>query len=86
MREYRSQLMALGARARSVNTTLESLRAEQARSGMNLRGDVQNMKDRMELQLDEAERAIKTGDAEGAKKNLEAAEREIEHLEKFLGR
>jgi hypothetical protein len=86
LREHRELLMLLGTRARSVNTSIQTMRAEQARMGLNMRADVTTAQQRMEFQLDEAEAALKERDAEGAKKSLAAAEREIERLEKLLGR
>jgi hypothetical protein len=62
------------------------MREQQARSGLNLRGDIAAAQQRMELHLDEAEAAIQSGDAGAAKDSLAAAEREVERIEKFLGR
>jgi serine/threonine-protein kinase len=86
LREYRRQLMMLATRFGSLRPTLRTMRAEQARSGLNMRQDVTASEQRAEFQMDEAERAIGSGDATGAKRALEAAERDIERLENFLGR
>ena len=86
LREHRQLLMLLGTRARAVNTSVQTMRGEQARMGLNMRADVTTAQQRMEFHLDEAEAALKERDAEGARKSLAAAEREIERLEKLLGR
>jgi hypothetical protein len=36
--------------------------------------------------MDEADEALKAGDPDGVKKNLDQAERQVEVVEKFLGR
>jgi hypothetical protein len=69
-----------------LNSTIDQLKDEQARMGLGLRGDIVNAQHRMEMFLDEAESELRSGDADEAKKNLDSAEREIEKLEKFLGR
>jgi hypothetical protein len=51
-----------------------------------MRGDIVTTQQRMELYLNEAEASLKSGDPVRVKKNLDSAEREIEKLEKFLGR
>jgi hypothetical protein len=86
VREQRQILMLLGTRARAVNTSLQTMRTEQARKGLNMRGDVTVAQQQMEFHLDEAESALKERDLDGAKKSLAAAERELERLEKLLGR
>jgi hypothetical protein len=86
LREHRQLLMMLGTRARAVNTSIQTMRNEQARMGLNMRADVTTAQQRMEFHLDEAEAALKERDADGAKKSLAAAERELERLEKLLGR
>ena len=53
---------------------------------MGLRTDISASWKRMEYLLDQAEGALKRQDSAAAKKNLDAAEREIERLDKFLGR
>jgi len=86
IREQRELLMLLDTRANAIKGSLQTLQQQQARSGLNLRGDIVTAQQRMELFLNEAESAGKSGDPVAMKKNLTAAEREIEKLEKFLGR
>ena len=78
--------MLLGTRAGSVKSSLNSLKQQQARMGTNLRGDIVTAEQRMEFYLEEAESALRGGDAGKAKTNLQSAERALEIIEKFLGR
>ena len=84
--ELRERLMLLGARVNAVQATLNRLKQEQARMGLGLRGDISASAQRMEFYMDEAETALKRGDAAAAKRHLENADRETARLEKFLGR
>ncbi len=86
IREHRELLMLLDTRANSIKGSLHTLQQQQAASGLNLRGDIVTAQQRMELYLNEAESSGKSGDPVAMKKNLASAEREIEKLEKFLGR
>ncbi|MGH9632506.1 MAG: serine/threonine protein kinase [Bryobacteraceae bacterium] len=82
----RERMMLLGTRANSLVASLETMQREQARSGLNLRQDVLTGRQRMEYYLDQAETSLKVGDSDKTEKNLASAEREIEKIEKFLGR
>jgi ribosomal protein S20 len=62
------------------------MKEAQARQGLGMRGDITSAQERMENYLDEAQAAIRSGDAEHAKKSLSNAEREIDKLDTFLGR
>ena len=86
IREHRELLMLLDTRANAIKGSLQTLQQQQATSGLNLRGDIVTAQQRMELYLNEAEAAAKSGDPVAMRKNLASAEREIEKLEKFLGR
>jgi serine/threonine-protein kinase len=86
MSEHREMVMMLGTRANSARSSLKSIRQQQAPMGLGLRQDIATAEQRMEYYLDEAQAAVKQGDLARAKKNLEAAERAIETIEKFFGR
>jgi len=86
LRDEGESLMLLDTRANSIKGSLDTLQQQQARSGLNLRGDIVSSRQRMEAYLTEAEASLKSGDPARAKKNMGSAEREIEKLEKFLGR
>ena len=77
--------MLLGVRARTVKTSLDNLRRQQASSGLGLRADMVAADQRMEYYLDETEAAVRNGDAQAAKRNLDLADREVSKLESFLG-
>ena len=51
-----------------------------------VRADMTASEQRMEYFLDQAEAALKRGDAQAAKRNLHSAEGEVSKLESFLGR
>ena len=85
LREAKSVLMMLGNRAGTVKTSVDTIRQDQNRAGLNLRGDISTALRRMEFYLDEAEGAIRSGEVARAKSSLSSAEREIEKLENFLG-
>ncbi len=84
--EMRDQFAMLVSRATSAKTSLKRMAQEQARQGLGMRGDIVASETRMAYQLDEAEIALKAGDAVRMKRSLDLAEREVEKVEKFLGR
>jgi len=79
-------MVMLASRAGAVRTSLETLQRQQAAMGLSLRGDISASWKRMEYYLDQAEAALGKGDEAGARRHLEAAERELDRLETFLGR
>ena len=76
----------LAGRANSVANSLGRMEQQQAKMGVGLRGDMAAARDSMEYLLGEAKNALAAGDADGAKRNMGLAERQIEKLEDFLGR
>ncbi len=86
MNEVREQLNLLGIRMDTVKDSLNRLRQQQAASGLGLRGDMASAAQRMEYLYSQSETALNRRDIEGAKKNLDLAEREVSKLETFLGR
>lgn len=85
LRESRQRMMLLATRISTVKIGLENLRREQARSGLGLRADMVTANQRVEFHMDEAEAALKAGNPAEMKKSLDAAERELEKIERFLG-
>jgi hypothetical protein len=69
-----------------IRRSLENLRRAQARSGLGLRRDFETAEQRLVYLLDEAEAALKSGDAAAAEKHLDAAELSLRFLENNLGR
>jgi len=85
MEDLEDRLGKLAARAVAVRNSLKSLEESQRRSGLNLRADMAAARTRMEPQMDRAESMLKQRDSAGAVRAMDAAEREAEKLEKFLG-
>jgi outer membrane biosynthesis protein TonB len=85
LRELNERMMLMATRVAAVKTSLSKLQQAQSQAGLGMRGDITAAHQRMELYLDGAESALKAGDADGAKKQLDSAERALETLEKFLG-
>jgi len=86
LNEIREQLNLLSIRMDTVKGSLDVLRQQQAASGFGLRSDMANSAQRMEYYFTQAETAHNRRDADGAKKNMDLAEREVSRLEKFLGK
>jgi hypothetical protein len=81
----REQLPQLGIRVGAAHASLTNLERAQSRQGLGLRSDIVATAQRMDYQLTSAEDALKRGDAAAAKKSLDAAERAVSSIEKFLG-
>ncbi|MBI1896355.1 MAG: protein kinase [Acidobacteria bacterium] len=86
LRELREELILLGTRAVSIKGSLQTLQQSQARLGLNINPEISTSRQRMEFYLDEAEAAIRKGEAAGARKMIDSAEKEVERLERFFGR
>ncbi len=86
LKETREQLNLLSIRMDTVKGSLDTLRRQQAASGVGLRSDMANAAQRMEYYFSQTETALSRRDADAAKKNLDLAEREVAKLEKFLGK
>jgi serine/threonine-protein kinase len=82
----REQFMMLSTRAGGVRSSLATMQRSQAASGLNLRGDMQNASSMMSSYLEGANSALNASDLASAKSFMDKAERQIEKLEKFLGR
>jgi hypothetical protein len=76
----------LTARAASVTGSVEGIQQQQAAMGVGLRGDVASHLASMKVNLAKAQDAIGSGDLERAKRYTGLADRDVEALEKFLGR
>ena len=84
--DLRDRMLQMSARVGAVTTSLQGLQRELARSGLSLRSDVVASQQRMNNQLGEAESSLSQNNAASAKKRLDAAERDLEKLENFLGK
>ena len=69
-----------------MNSGLDEMRREQARMGLGLRGDMAARQSTMNINLSRAQDAVTKGDAARAQRYRDAAEADLEVLEKFLGR
>jgi hypothetical protein len=76
----------LTVRVDAVNNGLDHLQREQARMGVGLRGDMAARQSSMNLNLSRAQQAVSARDAARAQRYRDAAEADVEALEKFLGR
>jgi hypothetical protein len=86
LQESADQLVNLNGRAGAVRSSLQNLQRSQAASGLGLRGDMQEAANLMNSNLQGANDALRAGDATAANTFMARAERQIEKLEKFLGR
>jgi hypothetical protein len=75
----------LSVRADSVNEGLNTLKQQQAASGLGLRADMVSAQQRMGLFLRKGNDALQHGDTVNAQKYFDQADAEISKLEKFLG-
>lgn len=76
----------LSVRAGAVNSSLDRLQQEQARQGLGLRADMAARQESMKLNLFKAQEALDRADPVRARKYKDLAERDVEALERFLGR
>jgi len=75
----------LSNRAAAVNTGLDRLQQEQSAAGYGLRGDMVERQASLKANLFKAEEAMQHHDAARAKKYSDAAGKDLEVLERFLG-
>ena len=76
----------LTARVDAVNSGLDQMQREQARMGLGLRGDMAARQSSMNINLSRAQDAVMKRDPARAQRYRDAAEADLEALEKFLGR
>ncbi len=86
LRELQKNWPMLDSRAAAVDSSLQTLQQQQARSGLGLRGDISASWRRMQTYMRQTEDALASKDADAAKENMDNVERELGVLEKFLGR
>ena len=86
LEELEDRMTPLAGRASAVKDSVEHLRQQQERAGYSLRPDISASLSSMEQYMDKADAALNSRNPEAAKKYMDLAEREVENLEKFLGR
>jgi hypothetical protein len=79
------QMDNLTARSAAVQSSIDSLKSQQAASGYGLRGDIAATDQLMQAYMSRAQAADQAGDLQAKKKYLDLAEAEIGKLEKFVG-
>ncbi|HUS18785.1 MAG TPA: serine/threonine-protein kinase [Terriglobales bacterium] len=84
--EIEHEIDQLTSRAAAVNTGLDNLQRQQAAAGYGLRGDMAAKQSSMKVNLAKAQSAIAGNDAARAKRYAEMATKDVETLERFLGR
>jgi serine/threonine-protein kinase len=84
--ELQEKMVALGARASAAKESVENLRRQQQSQGLNLRADIGAALNRMEQYMNRADAALAAHDPNAAARNMDLAEREVDKLDKFLGR
>ena len=84
--ELETDVDQLLTRASAVNSSLDSLKREQSRQGLGLRGDIASRQESMNLNLTRAREAVQQRNVTRLQRFKALAEGDIEALEKFLGR
>jgi hypothetical protein len=84
--QLRERANLMGVRVGTIRAAFQSLQKQQAASGLSPRSDMVAADQRLGYQLDQAEASLQRGDDAGAKQRLDAAERDLEKLENFLGK
>jgi len=84
--EARQRLRNISSRASAASRTLKNLEARQQESGVGLRGDISAAWDRLNEALEDARTAVNNNDPDEARSALDVAERDLDRIEKFLGR
>ena len=84
--EMRERANLMSVRVATVRTSFQNLQKQQAASGLSPRSDMVAADQRLDYQLQQAEASLGQGDSANAKKRLDAAERDLEKLEGFLGK
>jgi hypothetical protein len=84
--ELRERSNLMSVRVGTIRAAFQSLQKQQAASGLSPRSDMVAADQRLGYQLEQAETSMQQGDVAGARKRLDAAERDLEKLESFLGK
>jgi serine/threonine-protein kinase len=86
VRRARDCLSNLVARSEAASAGVASIRSEQQRQGLDIRGDILAAMNRLSNNLREAQAAIAQNDLQAADEYMERADKDTATLEKFLGR
>jgi serine/threonine-protein kinase len=86
IRETRNRLLNIEARADSARAGVESIRTQQQRQGLDIRGDILATMNRLTNDLRDAHTALEQRDLQTAADYMERADKATSRLETFLGR
>ena len=81
-----TELDQLDSRAASAESSVDTLEQQLHQSGLGLRGDVVASRNSLRTDMAKAKQAMDASDTERARRYMDMAHRELEHLEAFLGR
>lgn len=76
----------LDSRASAVESSLDAMEQQMHQSGFGLRGDIVSTRASMRTDMGKAKEALQGTDTDRARRYLDAANRDIQKLETFLGR
>jgi eukaryotic-like serine/threonine-protein kinase len=86
LQKIREQLVMVSTRFATARGSLQNIQRSQAASGLGLRADVSGAASLAGTFLEGAKEALNDGNADAARGFLNKAERQVEIVEKFLGR
>ncbi len=86
LQDLQERMVSLTGRASAVKDSVQNIQRQQNSEGLSMRPDIAAALSRMERFMNEADAALSAGNSASAQRNMDLAEREIEKLEKFLGR
>ncbi len=81
-----TEIDQLDSRAASADSSIDTLEQQLHQSGLGLRGDVVASRSNMRTDITKAKHAMEASDTERARRYIDMAHHELEHLEAFLGR
>jgi serine/threonine protein kinase len=76
----------LDSRAASAESSVDTMEQQLHQQGLGLRGDVVASRNNLRTDMAKAKQAMETSDTERARRYMDMAHHELEHLEAFLGR
>ncbi len=86
LRDAHDRYSSIQARADSALAGVQQIRSQQQAQGLDIRGDILAAMNRLQNNLNDADRAISARDIQAANDYLAHAETQVATLEKFLGR
>jgi hypothetical protein len=84
--ELRERANLMSIRVGTIRTAFQNLQRQQAAGGLSPRSDMVAADQRLDYQMQQAEASLSQSDPANTRKRLDAAERDLEKLESFLGK